>query len=265
MDFSALLTFDTLAAFLTLTVLEVVLGIDNLVFIAISSGRLPAEQQKGARRLGLVGAMVMRLGLLLALSWLAGLTEPFFTAQVMERDIAVSWRDVVLVVGGLVLLWKSTMEIGHVMGDDGHRAQSATKRATMTVVIAQIMLMDMVFSIDSVVTAVGMVDPDKVIIMVAAIVTSMVVMLVFAEPVSNFVLTYPSVKMLALSFLLLIGMMLVADGFGFHVPKGYLYFAMAFSGLVEGLNLRAAAKRRAADAALAAQEKGAPAVPSERP
>ncbi len=245
MDPSALFTFDALMAFVTLTVLEVVLGIDNLVFIAISSSRLPAHQQKSARRAGLAAAMVMRLALLFALSWLAGLTEPFYRTSVFDHDVAVSWRDVVLAVGGLVLLWKSTKEIGHVMGDDGHAEGAGKAVATMTGVIVQVMLMDLVFSIDSVITTVGMVDPSKIAIMVAAIVASVGVMLVFAEPVSKFVADHPSVKMLALSFLMLIGMMLVADGAGFHVPKGYLYFAMAFSGLVEALNLRAAAKRRA--------------------
>lgn len=245
MDLTQLLTFDTIAAFVTLTVLEVVLGIDNLVFIAISADRLPKEQQAKARRIGLVGAMLMRLALLFALSWLASLTTPFYTSSIMEREIAVSWRDVVLGLGGLVLLWKATREIGHVMGDDGgDHAGGSRKVATMSSVVIQVMLMDLVFSLDSVITAVGMVEPSKVVIMVAAILTSVFVMLIFATPVSRFVNEHPSVKMLALSFLLLIGMMLIADGAGFHVPKGYLYFAMAFSGLVEVLNLRAAAKRR---------------------
>lgn len=250
MDLSAFFTFDALMAFVTLTVLEVVLGIDNLVFIAISSSRLPVHQQKSARRAGLAGAMVMRLALLFALSWIAGMTEPFYTTTLAGHDVAVSWRDVVLAVGGLVLLWKSTKEIGHVMGDDGHSEGTSKAVATMAGVIVQVMVMDLVFSIDSVITAVGMVDPSKIAIMVAAIISSVGVMLVFAEPVSKFVGDHPSVKMLALSFLMLIGMMLVADGAGFHVPKGYLYFAMAFSGLVEALNLRAAAKRRAKREAL---------------
>lgn len=245
MELTSLLTFDTVVAFVTLTVLEVVLGIDNLIFIAIASGRLPPEQQKRARRVGLLGAMGMRILLLLALSWLVGMSEPFYKTIAFGRDIAVSWRDVVLVVGGLVLLWKASHEIGHVMEHMEEAGPKTPKLATFSGVIIQVLLMDLVFSIDSVITAVGMVDASKVVVMIGAIVTAVVVMLVFAEPVSEFVSRHASVKMLALSFLLLIGMMLVADGAGFHIPKGYLYFAMAFSTGVECLNLRAAAKRRA--------------------
>ena len=221
-------------AFLTLAALEIVLGIDNIVFILILVGKLPAHQQGRAYRIGLGLAMVMRILLLLSLSWIMGLTQPLLTVPIMER--AVSGRDLVLIVGGLFLVAKSTHEIhDRLEGDEGE--VSARVAASYASVLLQIMALDIVFSLDSVITAVGMVQ--HVSIMIAAVVASVLVMMVFAESIGDFVSRRPSVKMLALAFLLAIGMMLITDGFGHHVPKGYIYFAMAFSLFVEMLNLRA--------------------------
>ena len=221
-------------AFLTLAALEIVLGIDNIVFISILVGKLPAHQQGRAYRIGLGLAMVMRILLLLSLSWIMGLTQPLLTVPIMER--AVSGRDLVLIVGGLFLVAKSTHEIhDRLEGDEGE--VSARVAASYASVLLQIMALDIVFSLDSVITAVGMVQ--HVSIMIAAVVASVLVMMVFAESIGDFVSRRPSVKMLALAFLLAIGMMLITDGFGHHVPKGYIYFAMAFSLFVEMLNLRA--------------------------
>jgi predicted tellurium resistance membrane protein TerC len=221
-------------AFLTLAALEIVLGIDNIVFISILVGKLPEQQQGGAYRIGLGLAMVMRILLLLSLSWIMGLTEPLFTLPLAGR--AVSGRDLVLIVGGLFLVAKSTMEIHEKL--EGHEGEkSARVAASYASVLVQIMALDIVFSLDSVITAVGMVQ--HVAIMIAAVVAAVLVMMVFARSIGNFVARRPTVKMLALAFLLAIGVMLIADGFGHHVPKGYLYFAMAFSLFVEMLNLRA--------------------------
>jgi predicted tellurium resistance membrane protein TerC len=218
-------------ALVTLTVLEIVLGIDNIVFISILSGKLPAGQQKRARQIGLALALVGRIGLLLSLSWLIGLTEPLFEAFGRE----VSGRDLILFAGGLFLVGKSTYEMHESLeGEAGHK--SARVPATMGSVLVQILLLDLVFSLDSVITAVGMVD--WLAVMVAAIVVAIGVMLVFAEAISAFIQRHPTLKMLALAFLLLIGVTLVAEGLGHHVPKGYIYFAMAFSVFVELLNLR---------------------------
>jgi predicted tellurium resistance membrane protein TerC len=217
--------------FLTLTALELVLGIDNIVFISILAGKLPAHQQKGARRSGLLLAMVSRILLLFSLSWVIGLTAPLFN----PFGHSVSGRDLVLLVGGLFLVAKSTHEIhAKLEGDTGGRSTAVAP--SLASVLFQILLLDMVFSLDSVITAVGMVKELEV--MVAAVVLSVAFMMFFAEPVSAFVDRHPTVKMLALSFLLMIGVMLIADGFGHHIPKGYVYFAMAFSVLVEMLNLR---------------------------
>jgi len=217
--------------FLTLTGLEIVLGIDNVIFISILAGKLHAEQQGRARRLGLGLAMVMRILLLLSLSWIARLTAPLFSVLGHE----ISGRDLVLIVGGLFLLAKSTHEIhGKLEGEEGR--SSATVRPTLASVLVQIILLDIVFSLDSVITAVGMVD--EIGVMVAAVITAVGFMFVFAGPVSEFVERHPTVKMLALSFLLLIGVTLVAEGFDQHIPKGYIYFAMAFSLAVEVLNQR---------------------------
>ena len=220
-------------AFLTLAALEIVLGIDNIVFISILVGKLPAHQQAGAYRIGLALAMVMRILLLLSLSWIMGLTEPLFTLPLASR--AISGRDLVLIVGGLFLVAKSTHEIhSRLEGVEGeHSAQVA---ASYAAVLAQIMALDVVFSLDSVITAVGMVD--EIAIMVAAVVCAVGFMMVFAGTISAFVERHPTIKMLALSFLLLIGVTLIAEGFDQHISKGYIYFAMAFSVFVEMLNLQ---------------------------
>lgn len=218
-------------AFLTLTVLELVLGIDNVIFISILVDRLAREQRELARRIGLFLAMFMRIGLLFLLAWVAGLTQPLFT--VLRQEI--SGRDLILIAGGLFLLWKSTREIHQLLEGEKGEA-SAAFRATFSAAILQIMIIDIVFSLDSIVTAVGMVD--HVWVMAAAVVASVLLMMVFAGGVSRFVSGHPTVKMLALAFLFVIGVVLIADGFDHHVPKGYVYFAMAFSVCVEMLNIR---------------------------
>jgi predicted tellurium resistance membrane protein TerC len=222
-------------AFLTLTALELVLGIDNIVFISILSDKLPKEQRLFARRVGLFLAMFMRIGLLFILSWLVGLTAPWFTVLAEE----ISGRDLILIVGGIFLLWKSTKEIHQLL--EGERGVESNKvAATFSSVIIQILLIDAVFSLDSIITAVGMVDHIEV--MVAAVIVSVALMMLFANAIGNFVSAHPTVKMLALAFLFLIGVVLVADGLDHHIPKGYVYFAMAFSLMVEMLNLRRKAK-----------------------
>ena len=221
-------------AFLTLAALEIVLGIDNIVFISILVGKLPHARQPGAYRLGLGLAMIMRILLLVSLSWIMGLTRPLFTVPVLAA--AVSGRDIVLIVGGLFLVYKSTHEIHDKLeGQEGER--SARISASYAAVMLQIMTLDVVFSLDSVITAVGMVG--ELGVMIAAVVAAVLVMMVFAKAIGDFVSRRPTIKMLALAFLLAIGIMLIADGLGHHVPKGYIYFAMAFSLLVEMLNLRA--------------------------
>ncbi|WP_298923712.1 TerC family protein [uncultured Ramlibacter sp.] len=224
---------NTWIALATLTALELVLGIDNIVFISILVDKLPPERRELARRLGLFMAMFMRLGLLMLLSWIIGLTAPLFTVPWFGR--AISGRDLVLILGGLFLIWKSTGEIHQSLeGGEGHAAAGAG--ASFTAVIVQIMLVDMVFSLDSIITAVGMVD--EIAVMVAAVILSVGMMMLFAGAIGRFVSAHPTIKMLALSFLVMVGMVLVAEGFGHHVPKGYIYFAMAFSVVVEMLNLR---------------------------
>lgn len=224
-------------AFAMLTALELVLGIDNIIFISILVDKLPAHQRELARRLGLGMAMFMRIGLLLVLAWLIGLTAPLFS--VLGEDI--SGRDLILIGGGLFLLWKSTSEIHQSLeGEEGHG--SRVVKSTFTAVILQIMVIDLVFSLDSIITAVGMVK--ELAVMIAAVVASVGLMMLFAGAIGRFVSTHPSIKMLALSFLVAVGVMLIAEGFGHHVPRGYLYFAMAFSLTVEMLNIRM--RRRAA-------------------
>ena len=221
----------TWIAFLTLVALELVLGIDNVIFISILAGKLPVEQQQRARTTGILLAVITRVLLLFSLSWIIGLTEPLFS--VLEFDI--SGRDLVLIAGGLFLLWKSVHEIHQRLeGEEGHA--TARVAAAFWGVIVQIMLLDIVFSLDSVITAVGMVDHIE--IMIAAVIIAAVVMVFTARPLSNFVERHPTVKMLALSFLLLIGFTLIVEGLHEHIPKGYIYFAMGFSVFVEMLNLR---------------------------
>ena len=221
---------------LTLTVLELVLGIDNIVFISILSGKLPADQQKKARTIGLSLAMLMRILLLLSITWITRLTRPLFAVGAFE----VTGRAIILIGGGLFLLVKSTHEIhDHMEGTDAHRNVRAV--ASFFAVLVQIIVLDIVFSLDSVITAVGMVD--QVAIMVIAVILAVLVMMIFAGPVSRFVERHPTIKMLALSFLLLIGVNLIAEGLGFHIPRGYTYFAMAFSLFVEMLNLKIRARK----------------------
>ncbi len=226
-------------ALATLTALELVLGIDNVIFISILAGKLPPAQQPRARRVGLALAMLMRIALLLSLAWIIRLTAPLFT--VLGQPI--SGRDLILLAGGLFLLAKSTYEIHDKLEGAEHQVSVASHPSFRGVII-QIMLLDIVFSLDSVITAVGMVQ--QIPVMVAAVVIAVVLMMAFAGPVSDFVERHPTVKMLALSFLLLIGVALIADGLGLHIPRGYIYFAMGFSVMVEMLNLRL--RRRAGEA-----------------
>jgi predicted tellurium resistance membrane protein TerC len=224
-------------AFFTLTALELVLGIDNIIFISILVDKLPEERRQLARRIGLALAMFMRIGLLFLLAWVSGLVQPLFTVFRQE----ISGRDLILIAGGLFLLWKSTKEIHQLLEGEKGEA-SAALRVTFSAVILQITIIDVVFSLDSIVTAVGMVD--QVEVMVAAVVASVLLMMAFAGGIGRFVSAHPTVKMLALAFLFVIGVVLIADGFDHHVPKGYVYFAMAFSVAVEMLNVRI--RRRAA-------------------
>jgi predicted tellurium resistance membrane protein TerC len=234
----AFLTADGLIAFVTLTVLEVVLGIDNVIFISILAGKLPASDQDRARKIGLMAAMIMRILLLMSIAWIIRLTAPLFSIA----GHPFSGRDLILAGGGLFLIFKSTREIHEKLeGEDGH--VSARVAPSMAAVIGQIMLLDIVFSLDSVITAVGMADDLSV--MIAAVVVAVGIMFFSAGAVSRFVDAHPTVKVLALSFLLLIGCSLIAEGFGAHIPKGYIYFAMGFSVFVEAINLRVSKKGKA--------------------
>jgi predicted tellurium resistance membrane protein TerC len=228
---------ELLVALLTLTVLEIVLGVDNVIFISILSAKLPKDQQQRARRVGLMGAMLMRIALLFSLSWMARLTTPLF--GLMGHDF--SGRDLILLFGGLFLLAKATYEIHDKLeGEEGHA--SGKVAATFVSVITQVMILDIVFSLDSVITAIGM--ADNLWVMVTAVVLAVVVMLLAADSISDFVEKHPTVKILALSFLILIGMSLVADGLGQHIGKGYIYFAMGFSVFVEMINIRIRDQRK---------------------
>jgi predicted tellurium resistance membrane protein TerC len=230
------------AALLTLIALEVVLGIDNLIFISILTNKLPEAERERARRIGISLALIMRLALLSTIAIIVQLTEPLFTAF----GHGFSWRDLILIAGGLFLVWKATKEIHHNVDPDptDDVFDTRVKGMAFSAAIGQIILLDLVFSIDSIITAVGM--TDHIPIMVVAVVVTVLIMLMAATPLANFIQKNPTIVMLALSFLLMIGMALIADGFGFHVPKGYIYAAMGFSAMVEGLNMlaRARAKRR---------------------
>ena len=219
------------AAFFTLTALELVLGIDNVIFISILVDKLPRERRELARRIGLFLAMFMRIGLLMLLAWMVGLTAPLFEVY----GHGISGRDLILICGGLFLVWKSTGEIHQLMeGEEG--AASSSVKAAFSAIILQIVVVDLVFSLDSIITAVGMVRDIPV--MVAAVVASVGLMMLFARAIGDFVSNHPTIKMLALSFLMVVGVTLMAEGFGYHVPKGYIYFAMAFSVGVEAMNIR---------------------------
>lgn len=226
-------------ALATLVVMEVVLGIDNLIFISILTNKLPEHQRERARRIGIGLALIMRLALLATVAWIVQLTEPVFT--VMGNEF--SWKDIILIAGGLFLVWKATKEIHHHVDPDDHEdTMVGAATTTFAGTIAQILVLDLVFSIDSIITAVGM--TPHVEIMVVAVVAAVTVMLVAATPLANFIEKNPTIVMLALSFLLLIGTTLIAEGFGVHVPKGYIYAAMAFSALVEALNMWARNSRQ---------------------
>lgn len=218
-------------AFITLTALELVLGIDNIIFISIMVEKLPREQREFARRIGLFLAMFMRIALLMTLAWIAGMTAPLFTVLAH----GVSGRDIILVAGGLFLLWKSTQEIHQLLEGIEGEASSAVK-ASFAAIIFQIIIIDLVFSLDSIITAVGM--SNQIPVMVAAVVCSVGLMMAFAGFIGSFIEEHPTIKMLALGFLLVVGVVLIADGSGYHVPKGYIYFAMAFSIGIEVLNIR---------------------------
>ncbi len=230
------------ASFLTLTVLEIVLGVDNVIFISIAAARLPEAQRRRARILGLSGALVLRVALLMSISWIIGLSEPF--AQI--GGFALSWRDLLLIAGGLFLIYKASTEIFEEVEGGLKTTKESVVRAAFLSVIFQIMLLDLVFSLDSVITAVGIADHLEV--MIAAVVLAILVMMVAAAPIAEFVEAHPSTKMLALAFLVMVGMALVADGFHVHVERGFIYAAMVFAGAVEGLNLWRAARRRQAGA-----------------
>jgi len=226
------------ASFLTLTVLEIVLGVDNVIFISIAASKLPPDQRRRARVVGLTGALVLRILLLLSIAWIIGLSEPIVTLFGLE----ISWRDIILIAGGLFLIYKASTEIFDEVEGDIHTAEETVMKAAFASVIVQIMVLDLVFSLDSVITAVGIADHIEV--MIAAVVVAIVVMMIAAAPIAQFVEDHPSTKMLALAFLVMVGMALVADGFHFHVERGFIYAAMVFAGAVEVLNLWRAARRR---------------------
>ncbi|MBX8826397.1 TerC family protein [Ochrobactrum sp. SFR4] len=231
------------AALITLLVMEIVLGIDNLIFISILTNKLPEHQQAKARRIGIGAALILRLGLLFTISIIVQMKDPVIEAF----GHAFSWRDIILIAGGLFLVWKATKEIHHTVDpNDGHEAGAGkVVMLSMGAAITQILLLDLVFSVDSIITAVGM--TDEIVIMVIAVVGAVTVMLLAADPLSRFIGKNPTIVMLALGFLLMIGMTLIADGFGFHVPKGYIYAAMGFSALVEILNMLARRRNKPAE------------------
>jgi predicted tellurium resistance membrane protein TerC len=227
---------------ITLTALEIVLGIDNLVFIAILTNRLPEAQRSAGRKVGLALALLTRLALLATLAWIVTLTEPL----VSIAGKSISWRDIILIAGGLFLLYKATVEIHRMVEGESEEEKAGAAPAGFLAVVLQVAVIDIIFSLDSVITAVGM--ADKLWVMVLAVMIAVVIMLVASDPLAHFVSTHPTVKMLALSFLLLIGVVLIADGLGLHIPKGYVYFALAFSVAVESLNHAARRRRKRANA-----------------
>ena len=241
LSFAFLATPEGWAAMVTLIAMEVVLGIDNLIFISILTNKLPAHQRVKARRLGIGAALIMRLVLLATIAFIVGLTQPLFTAF----GHGFSWRDLILIAGGLFLVWKATKEIHHSVDPQDHKDAMVghTINVTLGGAIFQILLLDLVFSVDSIITAVGM--TDYLAIMYIAVLVAITVMLVAATPLANFIERNPTIVMLALGFLLMIGMTLIADGFGFHVPRGYIYAAMGFSAFVEGLNMLGRRRRAA--------------------
>jgi len=240
MNLSQLLTAESLISLLSLTIMEIVLGIDNIIFVAILSQRLPLKQQPKIRRLGLSLALIMRLALLFALSWIMGLTKPLFT--VMSQEI--SGRDLVMLIGGIFLIFKASQEIYEKLEGDEETHEQTKKPGQFGWILAQILALDIVFSLDSVITAVGM--APHVTIMVIAMIVAVIVMLMFAEGISGFIEKHPSLKVLALSFLLTIGLLLTAEAFDQHVSKGYVYFAMAFSLMVEMFNIRMRVRKQKA-------------------
>lgn len=238
--FSFIQSAEGWIALVTLVAMEIVLGIDNLIFISILSNKLPEKDRSRARRIGISAALIMRLALLATVSWIAQLTAP--VVSVAGKDF--SWRDIILLAGGLFLVWKATKEIHHSVDPDDGKENIVGRTATLTVgaAIFQILLLDLVFSVDSIITAVGM--TDHIAIMYIAVISAVVVMLLAADPLARFIHANPTIVMLALAFLLMIGMTLIAEGMGFHVPKGYVYAAMGFSALVEGLNMMARRARQ---------------------
>lgn len=224
------------ASFLTLTILEIVLGVDNVIFISIAAARLHEAERRRARLIGLSGALIMRIALLFSIAWIVSLAEPIFTLPwITGESLGVSWRDLILLAGGLFLIWKASTEIFTEVEGQEHETGGGATRATVGGVIVQIMVLDLVFSLDSVITAVGIADHLEV--MIAAVVVAILVMMAAAEPIADFVEAHPSTKMLALAFLVMVGMALMADGLHFHVERGFIYAAMVFAGAVEVLNL----------------------------
>jgi predicted tellurium resistance membrane protein TerC len=233
-----LLTTEGIVSLLTLTFLEIVLGIDNIVFISLTAGRLPVEQQGKARTVGIALALIVRIGLLLGVSWIIGLKDPFITI----RDFEISFRDLILIIGGMFLLAKSTSEI-HAKLEGEEESETTVKVLTLRGAVIQIILLDIVFSFDSILTAVGLVD--NVVIIIIAIVIALGVMLIFSGKISDFINKHPAMKLLAISFLMMIGLVLVVEGLHVHVPKGYIYFSMAFALGIEVLNMKIRKKQKA--------------------
>lgn len=225
-------------SFLTLCALEIVLGIDNLIFISILTNKLPQEQQAKARQLGLALALVMRIGLLFSISWIMDLKDDLFTIG----SVGISGRDIILILGGLFLIYKSVKEIHEKVEQANEKENELSKAATFNAVIVQIILIDMVFSLDSVITAVGM--TDYIGVMIAAVIVSIVIMMLSANTIGDFVSRHPAIKVLALAFLIMIGVALVAEGMDFHIPKGYIYFSMAFAIVVESINIALGSRKK---------------------